>query len=167
MCPRRGWLGRLYNNDWADRVSELKRLAQHWADYEDAWCILSCASALKDALLKILCTVCVTSSWLFLVDCPQTKVEPEEHKCNSALLNDTMVLKHDILNLASLAVICITGERKQDILGKSGGQVRKLIELFHDVRYTGSSRWPGRDTDRVPSCLNPTWTLRSVIEGVS
>lgn len=44
-----------------------------------------------------------------------------------------MVLNHDVLNLAALAALCITGSRKEDVLDKPGAQVGKLIELFHDV----------------------------------
>ncbi|KAH0828069.1 kinase-like domain-containing protein [Lanmaoa asiatica] len=62
-----------------------------------------------------------------------TKVRPEEHKCNSALLNGTMVLNYDILNLAALAALCITESEKDDILDERRAQVEKLVELFHNL----------------------------------
>ena len=44
-----------------------------------------------------------------------------------------MVLKHDILNLAALMVLCITGSQQEDILDQRGSQAEKLVELFHNV----------------------------------
>lgn len=46
-----------------------------------------------------------------------------------------MVLNYDILNLAALALLCITGSRKADILEERGVQVEKLVELFHNVSW--------------------------------
>lgn len=53
MCPRLGWLGWVYNDDWSDRVSELKQLVERWIKYGDIWCILVCDS-IKEGLLKVL-----------------------------------------------------------------------------------------------------------------
>ena len=44
-----------------------------------------------------------------------------------------MVLSYDILNLAALAALYITGSSKQDILGHGEARVGRLIELFYDV----------------------------------
>lgn len=44
-----------------------------------------------------------------------------------------MVLNYDILNLAALVALSITGSQKKDILDQRGAQVEKLVELFHDV----------------------------------
>lgn len=68
-------------------------------------------------------------------DSSQTKVRPEEHKCNLALLNGTTVLNYDILNLAALTVLCITGPQKDDILDQRGTQADELVEFFHDVSH--------------------------------
>ena len=50
-----------------------------------------------------------------------------------ALLNGTMVLNYDILNLAALVALSITGSQKKDILDQRGVQVEGLVELFHNV----------------------------------
>lgn len=62
MCPQRGFLGWVYNDDWSDQVSELKKLVERWAKYDDIWCILSCEK-IKKGLLKILCAV--RGLWVF------------------------------------------------------------------------------------------------------
>ncbi|KAG8215225.1 kinase-like domain-containing protein [Butyriboletus roseoflavus] len=111
-CPRRGWVS---TEDWSDRVSELKQLVERWSKYGDTECILS-YDTIRNRVFEILRV---------------TEVRPEEHKCNAALLNGTMVLNYDILNLAALAAQCITGSRKKDILDERSVQIGKLVELFH------------------------------------
>jgi hypothetical protein len=58
-----------------------------------------------------------------------TGVGHEGYKCNPALLNGTMLLKYDILNLAALVAIHhrITQERN------FRPTWRKLVELFHNA----------------------------------
>lgn len=130
-CPRRRWLS---GDDWSGRVSELKHQVRSWTESGDIGCILSCDS-IKNRLLEILRAVHIL---LFLdlsnlAESFQTRVGPEEHKCNSKLLNGTMVLDHDILNLTALVALCITGPQKEGILDQCGAQVDKLVELFHNV----------------------------------
>ncbi|KAI9571669.1 kinase-like domain-containing protein [Boletus coccyginus] len=114
VCPRRGWFSR---EDWSGRVSELKQQVGSWTESGDIGCILSCGS-IKNRLLEILCA---------------TRVGLEEHKCNSKLLNGTMVLDYDILNLTALVALCVTGTQKEDILDQRGAQVDELVELFHNL----------------------------------
>lgn len=80
---------------------------------------------------------CSTWSLIFNLlnsaDSSQTNVGPGGHKCNMALLNGTMVLNYDILNLAALVALSITGSQKKDILDQRGVQVEGLVELFHNV----------------------------------
>ncbi|KAG6375569.1 kinase-like domain-containing protein [Boletus reticuloceps] len=114
-CPRSGWFSK---DDWSGRVSELKRVVDSWSQSGDIQCILSCNS-IKNRLLEVL-----------------RAVRPEKHKCNSALLNGTMMLNCDILNLAALVALCITGPQKKDILDQRGAQVEVLVELLHNLLET-------------------------------
>jgi hypothetical protein len=50
-----------------------------------------------------------------------------------------MVLDYDILNLAALVALSITGSQKKDILDQRGAQVEKLVELFHNVSLWAES----------------------------
>lgn len=53
------------------------------------------------------------------------------------------MLNQDILNLAALAALCITGSQKNDILDERGVQAEKLVELFHNVRRGSEGlKWP-------------------------
>lgn len=139
LCPRRGWFS---TDDWSDRVSELEQLVERWTKYSDTECILS-YDTIKNRVFEILRAVrgplLFTCRTRLIVITSQTNVRPEEHKCNVALLNGAMVLNYDILNLAALAALCITGSQKKredekDILDERDVQnVGKLVELFHNV----------------------------------
>ncbi|KAG9316824.1 kinase-like domain-containing protein [Chiua virens] len=113
-CPYRGWFSSV---DWSSQVWKLRKLVDRWIKWGDTWCFLSCET-IKEDLLEIL---------------RATRMKVEEHICNSALLNETMVLNHDILHLAALAALCVTGPRKADILEQRAASVDKLIELFHSL----------------------------------
>ncbi|KIJ04270.1 hypothetical protein PAXINDRAFT_22448 [Paxillus involutus ATCC 200175] len=112
-CPRRGWITK---DDWSMELSDLKERVQRWKKYGDTACILGYKTIRSD-----------------LVDILRgTKVLPDKHKCNTQLLDGTMLLEHDILNLAAVAALCVTGPEKNRILTVVNLYEANLsIDLFH------------------------------------
>ncbi|KIJ18507.1 hypothetical protein PAXINDRAFT_8755 [Paxillus involutus ATCC 200175] len=108
--------GRATKDDWSVDLSGLKERVQRWKKYGDTVCILGYETIRSD-----------------LVDILRgTKVQPGKHKCNTQLLGGTMLLEHDILNLAVVAALCVTGLVKNRISTVVNLYEANLsIDLFH------------------------------------
>ncbi|KIK80018.1 hypothetical protein PAXRUDRAFT_833784 [Paxillus rubicundulus Ve08.2h10] len=112
-CPRRRWF---IKDDWSMELSILKECIQRWKKYDDTVCILN-YKAIRSNLVDIL---------------RGTKVLPGRYKCNMKLLDGTMLLEHDILNLAAVAALSVTGPKKDRILTVVNRYEANLsIDLFH------------------------------------
>ncbi|KIJ68018.1 hypothetical protein HYDPIDRAFT_25467 [Hydnomerulius pinastri MD-312] len=118
LCARRGWF---FKDDWSAHLTDLNDCVRRWSSHGDTWCILS-YDTIRSALLRIL---------------RATRVEPDDgHKCNMRLLDGTMLLKHDIDNLAALAALSVVGLDRDKVLEVQGYQTETLIDLFDSLLGT-------------------------------
>ncbi|KAH7888969.1 kinase-like domain-containing protein [Phlebopus sp. FC_14] len=110
LCAPRGSNKSVYKT-FAYRRSQLDSLIERWVRLGDEWCI-SCYYMIEEKLLDIL---------------RDAHVRADQHRCNTKLIDGTKLLKEDILNLAVLAAMAVTGPSMKHVLTTTAAQAKALL----------------------------------------